>query len=215
MRMKHEPWNEGMSEGVPAGGERRVHHRSTCQQSDCRRGNGSDKGHVRPVIVVPRSPIIVPRLAVIIILVHTMNIQRAPYVCAQCSVQTLRATLRRQYPRGFPQLSWQRRHNSHAVQTDRPYRVAIVGSGPAGFYAAYRLLGKVDNATVDMYEKLPVPFGLVRYGVAPDHPEVKVCDRSLAYLRSFDSCFLLFRIAKKSSPKLQSRPDSILSEMSN
>ena len=33
---------------------------------------------------------------------------------------------------------------------------------------------KVDNATVDMYEKLPAPFGLVRYGVAPDHPEVKV-----------------------------------------
>ncbi|KAH8424797.1 NADPH-adrenodoxin reductase [Aspergillus melleus] len=105
-----------------------------------------------------------------------MNVQRTPYVCVQCSAQALRAPFRRSYRRAFPQLTWQRRHNSHAVQTDRPYRVAIVGSGPAGFYAAYRLLGKVDNAVVDMYEKLPVPFGLVRYGVAPDHPEVKNCE---------------------------------------
>ena len=53
-------------------------------------------------------------------------------------------------------------------------RVAIIGSGPAGFYAARRLMLKSDNVKVDMYEQLPVPYGLVRYGVAPDHPEVKV-----------------------------------------
>ncbi|EZF16330.1 hypothetical protein H112_05772 [Trichophyton rubrum D6] len=57
----------------------------------------------------------------------------------------------------------------------RSFRVAVIGSGPAGFYAAYRLMGKVPEAIVDMYEQLPVPFGLVRYGVAPDHPEVKNC----------------------------------------
>lgn len=57
---------------------------------------------------------------------------------------------------------------------DRPFRVAVIGSGPAGFYAAYRLLSKSNDAVVDMYEQLPAPFGLVRYGVAPDHPEVKV-----------------------------------------
>ena len=68
-----------------------------------------------------------------------------------------------------------RRLSSHAAQVDRPVRVAIVGSGPAGFYAALRLLSKHQDAIVDMYEKLPVPFGLARYGVAPDHPEVKVC----------------------------------------
>lgn len=56
----------------------------------------------------------------------------------------------------------------------RPMRVAIVGSGPAGFYAALRLMARVEDVYVDMYEKLPTPFGLVRYGVAPDHPEVKV-----------------------------------------
>ena len=52
-------------------------------------------------------------------------------------------------------------------------RVCIVGSGPAGFYTAQQLLKSDKNVIVDIYEKLPVPFGLVRYGVAPDHPEVK------------------------------------------
>lgn len=52
--------------------------------------------------------------------------------------------------------------------------MAIVGSGPAGFYTAYRVMSKIPGAKVDMYEALPVPFGLVRHGVAPDHPEVKV-----------------------------------------
>lgn len=58
----------------------------------------------------------------------------------------------------------------------RKFRLAVVGSGPAGFYAASRVLSSEasENAQVDMYEELPVPFGLVRYGVAPDHPEVKV-----------------------------------------
>ena len=57
---------------------------------------------------------------------------------------------------------------------DAPFRLAIVGSGPAGFYTAYRVMTKIPQCRIDMYEALPVPFGLVRYGVAPDHPEVKV-----------------------------------------
>lgn len=59
-------------------------------------------------------------------------------------------------------------------ETNNPFRVAVIGSGPAGFYTTYRLMSKVHGAKVDMYETLPVPFGLVRFGVAPDHPEVKV-----------------------------------------
>ena len=55
-----------------------------------------------------------------------------------------------------------------------PFRLAVIGSGPAGFYTAYRVMNKIPNAKVDMYESLPVPYGLVRHGVAPDHPEVKV-----------------------------------------
>uniref|UniRef100_A0A8W8LU04 NADPH:adrenodoxin oxidoreductase, mitochondrial n=1 Tax=Magallana gigas TaxID=29159 RepID=A0A8W8LU04_MAGGI len=51
--------------------------------------------------------------------------------------------------------------------------VCIVGSGPAGFYTAQQILKGHPAAKVDILEKLPVPFGLVRFGVAPDHPEVK------------------------------------------
>jgi ferredoxin--NADP+ reductase len=55
-----------------------------------------------------------------------------------------------------------------------PLRVAIVGSGPAGFYAAEHLLKREDVAVeVDMFDRLPTPFGLVRFGVAPDHPKIK------------------------------------------
>jgi ferredoxin--NADP+ reductase len=57
---------------------------------------------------------------------------------------------------------------------ENPLRVAIVGSGPAGFYAAGDLVSKDDvDAQVDMYDRLPTPFGLVRAGVAPDHPKIK------------------------------------------
>lgn len=51
-------------------------------------------------------------------------------------------------------------------------KIAIVGSGPAGFYTAQKLL-KTPDIKIDIFEKLPVPFGLIRYGVAPDHQDVK------------------------------------------
>ena len=67
-----------------------------------------------------------------------------------------------------------KRSVSHIAQDGRPFRMAVVGSGPAGFYTAYKVMSSIENARIDMYESLPVPFGLVRFGVAPDHPEVKV-----------------------------------------
>ncbi|WP_329310833.1 FAD-dependent oxidoreductase [Streptomyces sp. NBC_01262] len=59
----------------------------------------------------------------------------------------------------------------------RAIRVAIVGAGPAGIYAADALL-KSDAAadpgvSIDLFERMPAPFGLIRYGVAPDHPRIK------------------------------------------
>ncbi|MYM18498.1 FAD-dependent oxidoreductase [Brevibacterium sp. 5221] len=57
----------------------------------------------------------------------------------------------------------------------RALRVAIVGAGPAGIYAA-DLLTKAERdfeVSIDLFERLPAPFGLVRYGVAPDHPRIK------------------------------------------
>ena len=52
-------------------------------------------------------------------------------------------------------------------------RIAIVGAGPSGFYTAKYLLEKNASLLIDIVEKLPVPYGLVRFGVAPDHQEVK------------------------------------------
>jgi ferredoxin/flavodoxin---NADP+ reductase len=64
---------------------------------------------------------------------------------------------------------------------DRPLRVAIVGSGPSGFYAAGHLLKSKShpdvNVQVDVYDRLPTPWGLVRGGVAPDHPNIKAVSR--------------------------------------
>ena len=51
--------------------------------------------------------------------------------------------------------------------------VAVVGSGPAGFYVAEALLRSGVDCRVDLYERLPAPYGLVRYGVAPDHQKLK------------------------------------------
>jgi ferredoxin--NADP+ reductase len=59
-----------------------------------------------------------------------------------------------------------------------PTRVAVIGSGPAGFYAAGHLLKDSRGAIeVDMLERLPTPWGLVRSGVAPDHPNIKAVSR--------------------------------------
>jgi ferredoxin/flavodoxin---NADP+ reductase len=62
--------------------------------------------------------------------------------------------------------------------TDLPIRIAVIGSGPAGFYAAGHLLKDPEERfEVDMIERLPTPWGLVRSGVAPDHPKIKSVTR--------------------------------------
>lgn len=61
---------------------------------------------------------------------------------------------------------------------ENPLRVAVVGSGPSGFYAAGALLARKEPAAqVDMFDSLPTPWGLVRAGVAPDHPNIKAVSR--------------------------------------
>ena len=63
----------------------------------------------------------------------------------------------------------------------RPIRVAVVGSGPAGFYSIAALFKQEDfRLEVDLFDRLPTPFGLVRGGVAPDHQNIK------AVIRVFD-----------------------------
>ena len=62
-----------------------------------------------------------------------------------------------------------------------PIKLAIIGAGPSSFYVASRLLSLLPQSSprygainIHMYDRLWAPHGLVRYGVAPDHPEVKV-----------------------------------------
>ena len=72
----------------------------------------------------------------------------------------------------------------------RKARVAIIGAGPSGFYAASRLLSRVPYSQtessasqpllIDIFDRLPIPHGLVRYGVAPDHPDVKNVENKFA-----------------------------------
>jgi adrenodoxin-NADP+ reductase len=128
------------------------------------------------------------------------QLYRVPYVCTSCARRITAAVprLARSYTSSRPRSDVIRHasrlqsstaalsstqsplanHSRHAYSTTsrKPLRVAIIGSGPAGFYTAHRLMKKVPDALVDMYEQLPVPYGLVRFGVAPDHPEVKNCE---------------------------------------
>ena len=60
------------------------------------------------------------------------------------------------------------------VRNKKPFRFAIVGSGPAGFYMAKNMIRSLgDNCRVDIYDRNPHPFGLIRTGVAPDHQAMK------------------------------------------
>ncbi|KAG2377541.1 hypothetical protein C9374_009057 [Naegleria lovaniensis] len=76
--------------------------------------------------------------------------------------------------------SYETGHNAFFNSNTRNLSVCVVGSGPAGFYTAKQLLGKEcqsifgnEPVNITIIERLPTPYGLVRYGVAPDHPEVK------------------------------------------
>jgi adrenodoxin-NADP+ reductase len=66
--------------------------------------------------------------------------------------------------------------NSNALRSY--HHVAIVGTGPSAFYTAKYCLDINSDVRVDMFEKLPTPYGLVRFGVAPDHPEVKTVEET-------------------------------------
>ncbi|WP_226344114.1 FAD-dependent oxidoreductase [Agilicoccus flavus] len=68
----------------------------------------------------------------------------------------------------------------------RQLRVAVIGAGPAGIYASDILTKENENARVDLYDRLPAPYGLVRYGVAPDHPRIKEIIKALRRVLSGD-----------------------------
>ena len=80
--------------------------------------------------------------------------------------------------------------SSSSSALPRNARIAIIGAGPSGFYAASRLLSRIPYSDtdspahqplrIDIFDRLPVPHGLVRYGVAPDHPDVKNVENKFA-----------------------------------
>ena len=77
-------------------------------------------------------------------------------------------------------------------------KLAIIGGGPSAFYVASRVLKSLSlpDIRVHIFDRLWAPHGLVRYGVAPDHPEVKACSELLGLLElgDFTDKFLLPRI---------------------
>lgn len=74
----------------------------------------------------------------------------------------------------------------------RPLRVAVVGAGPAGLFTVEALTGSADvPVSVEIIDRLPTPFGLLRYGVAPDHPAIRgIRNRFVALLHRDDVAFL-------------------------
>jgi len=68
----------------------------------------------------------------------------------------------------------------------RDLRVAVIGAGPAGIYASDILTKQHEGARVDLFDRLPAPYGLVRYGVAPDHPRIKEIIKALRRVLSGD-----------------------------
>ncbi|MCU1613754.1 MAG: fprA, partial [Frankiales bacterium] len=65
-------------------------------------------------------------------------------------------------------------HDAIRPAPDRPLRVAVIGAGPAGIYAADALTRQdAVPVSVDLVDRLPTPFGLVRHGIAPDHPKMR------------------------------------------
>ncbi|KAG0610595.1 hypothetical protein M758_7G077800 [Ceratodon purpureus] len=86
-------------------------------------------------------------------------------------------------------LFWSLRSLSIAAGQQRDgLQVCIVGSGPAGFYTAEKVLKRFERANVDILDRLPTPFGLVRSGVAPDHPETKVVINQFSRVAVSDRC---------------------------
>ena len=75
---------------------------------------------------------------------------------------------------------------SEQSNSSQLFKVAIVGSGPSAFYAAQALFKADQNIAVDMLEKLPTPFGLLRGGVAPDHQQMKTLSKAYEKIASHD-----------------------------
>ena len=74
------------------------------------------------------------------------------------------------------------------IQNEKEFRFAIIGSGPAGFYMAKNLLKWVPNCRVDIFDRNPHPFGLIRTGVSPDHQAMKRIEKDFTTVLDDQKC---------------------------
>ncbi|KAH1131954.1 hypothetical protein J1N35_003332 [Gossypium stocksii] len=99
---------------------------------------------------------------------------------------------------GARQVLWR----SFSTISSHPLRVCIVGSGPAGFYTAEKILKTHQGSQVDIIDRLPTPYGLVRSGVAPDHPETKNVINQFSRVAQNGRCSFLGNVGLGSSISL-------------
>ncbi|XP_065043316.1 NADPH:adrenodoxin oxidoreductase, mitochondrial-like isoform X4 [Musa acuminata AAA Group] len=90
---------------------------------------------------------------------------------------------------------------------DKSLRVCVIGSGPAGFYTAEKMLKAHERAEVDILDRLPTPFGLVRSGVAPDHPETKIVVNQFSRVASNERCSFFGNVSLGSDVSLSELRD--------
>ncbi|KAL7153451.1 hypothetical protein ABFS83_04G169600 [Erythranthe nasuta] len=88
---------------------------------------------------------------------------------------------------------------SFSTLSSTPLRICVVGSGPAGFYTAEKLLKAHGSVEVDIIDRLPTPFGLVRSGVAPDHPETKIVTNQFSRVAQNERCSFIGNVSVGSS----------------
>jgi len=96
----------------------------------------------------------------------------------------------KKHPKITERISKQTEQAINITQSDK--RFAVVGSGPSGFFTSEALLKQYPGASIDLIEKLPVPFGLVRFGVAPDHPKIKSVSQNFTQLMKDHSTLKFF-----------------------
>lgn len=96
----------------------------------------------------------------------------------------------KKHPKITERISKQTEQAKNSALSDK--RFAVVGSGPSGFFTSEALLKQYPGASIDLIEKLPVPFGLVRFGVAPDHPKIKSVSQNFTQLMKDHSTIKFF-----------------------
>ncbi|KAF4676112.1 hypothetical protein FOL47_006720 [Perkinsus chesapeaki] len=102
-------------------------------------------------------------------------------------------------------------HQSRSLLSRVAPRLAVLGSGPGAFYTSKFIFRQLDSVRIDMFERLSEPFGLVNFGVAPDHPEVKnVRNEFRSVAHEYHDRFRLFSTASPKVSELREHYDGIV-----